>query len=194
MTDEVASLSIRISADTSDARTKLKDLERLGNAFGSRITSAFEDAAFSGEGLGTTLKSLALDLSRLSLRGALQPLQSTLSSGFTEMFRSFSGFAKGGTIGSSFPQPFAAGGVISAPVAFPLSGGRTGIAGEAGPEAILPLTRDASGRLGVHAGNGTAPISVHMTVNTPDSSGFRRSEGQMTAMLARAMRRGQRFL
>lgn len=47
--------------------------------------------------------------------------------------------------------PFAQGGVIAAPVLFPMSAGRLGLAGEAGPEAILPLRRLPSGDLGVGA-------------------------------------------
>ena len=46
---------------------------------------------------------------------------------------------------------FASGGVVERPTAFPMRGGRWGLMGEAGPEAILPLQRLANGRLGVEA-------------------------------------------
>ncbi len=46
-------------------------------------------------------------------------------------------------------KPFAAGGVIGTPTYFPLSSGGLGLAGEAGPEAIVPLSRGADGRLGI---------------------------------------------
>lgn len=194
MTDQTASLSIRVGADTSDARRQLHDLQRLGDAFGRRITGAFEDAAFSGATLGDTLRSLALDLSRLSLRGALLPMQSAVSDGFTSMFKGLFGYAKGGVVGSPMPQAFAQGGVVASPVTFPLGGGRMGLAGEAGPEAILPLARGADGRLGVRAGSGAAPVSINMTISTPDAESFRRSEGQIAAMLSRTVGRGQRNL
>jgi phage-related minor tail protein len=194
MTDQAASLSVRISADTSDARQKLRDLERLGDSFGRRITGAFEDAAFSGGTLGETLRSLVLDLSRLSLRGALQPLQGAIGDGFSNLFQGLFAFAKGGIAGAPMPQAFAQGGVVASPVTFPLGGGRMGLAGEAGPEAILPLTRGSDGRLGVRAGGGSAPISINMTINTPDAESFRRSEGQIAAMLSRTVGRGQRNL
>ena len=45
-------------------------------------------------------------------------------------------------------MPFAAGGVIGTPTYFPLPR-RLGLAGEAGPEAIVPLTRGSDGRLGI---------------------------------------------
>lgn len=46
---------------------------------------------------------------------------------------------------------FAKGGVFDRPIMFPMAGGRTGLMGEAGPEAIMPLRRDANGVLGVRA-------------------------------------------
>jgi len=46
--------------------------------------------------------------------------------------------------------PFAKGTIIDQPTVFPMANG-TGLMGEAGPEAVMPLTRDASGSLGVKA-------------------------------------------
>jgi hypothetical protein len=47
--------------------------------------------------------------------------------------------------------PFAKGGVVDSPMMFPMSGGNTGLMGEAGPEAIMPLKRGKGGKLGVVA-------------------------------------------
>lgn len=47
--------------------------------------------------------------------------------------------------------PFAQGGVVSSPTMFPMAGNRTGIMGEKGAEAIMPLKRTANGQLGVQA-------------------------------------------
>ncbi len=122
MTDTVASLSVRIGADTDDARQKLKELERLGDAFGRRITGAFEDAVLAGDSLGDTLRALALDLSRLTLRSALQPIGSALGGGLASLLGGLTPFAKGGVVGAPMPKPFAQGGVIASPVTFPLGG------------------------------------------------------------------------
>lgn len=56
------------------------------------------------------------------------------------------------------PRPFAKGGafsnsVLREPTGFNFSGG-TGVMAEKGEEAIMPLTRDANGRLAVHAAGG----------------------------------------
>jgi hypothetical protein len=102
-------------------------------------------------------------------------------------------FAKGGVVRAPLPVPFAQGGVIASPITFPLGGNQLGLAGERGPEAILPLARGSDGSLGVRTG-GSAGTSVVFNVSTPDVDGFRRSETQIAALLARAVGNGQRNL
>ncbi len=63
--------------------------------------------------------------------------------------------------------PFAAGGVIGAPTYFPLSAGGLGLAGEAGPEAIMPLSRGPDGRLGI-AGGAPQGGNITVQISTPD--------------------------
>jgi hypothetical protein len=69
--------------------------------------------------------------------------------------------------------------------------GGTGLMGEAGPEAIMPLARGADGKLGVR-GNGGGSVNVVMNISTPDADGFRRSQGQIAAQMSRVIARGQR--
>src|SRR3954454_16452522 len=88
-------------------------------------------------------------------------------------------------------KPFAAGGVIGTPTYFPLASGGVGLAGEAGPEAIMPLARGPDGRLGVSGGGGN---SITVQIATPDLDSFRRSESYITGQIARAVARGQRSL
>jgi tape measure domain-containing protein len=57
-------------------------------------------------------------------------------------------FEKGGVLADNEIVPFAKGGIVGSPTIFPLANG-TGLMGEAGPEAIMPLKRGPSGRLGV---------------------------------------------
>lgn len=76
-----------------------------------------------------------------------------------------------------------------------MAGGRAGLMGERGAEAIMPLARGADGRLGVRAsGSGGAAMNITMNVTTPDIEGFRRSQAQVAAMLSRTVAHGQRNL
>lgn len=61
---------------------------------------------------------------------------------------------------------FETGGIVQRPTSFEMSGGRKGLMGEAGPEAILPLKRTSSGKLGVvAAGGGTKAVTEHTHFN-----------------------------
>lgn len=71
--------------------------------------------------------------------------------------------------------PFAQGGVVSSPTMFPMAGNRTGIMGEKGTEAIMPLKRAANGQLGVQAQTAPATVNIYNqsdsrieTVQRPD--------------------------
>jgi len=59
--------------------------------------------------------------------------------------------AKGNVFSGGSPVPFANGGIISGRTTFPMGNGGTGLAGEAGNEAIFPLSRVAGGKLGISA-------------------------------------------
>lgn len=77
--------------------------------------------------------------------------------------------ANGGAFGPDGIMPFAMGGIVTKPTLFKFANGgvpRTGLMGEAGPEAIIPLRRGRDGKLGV-AGGGN---STNVTVNV-DASG-----------------------
>jgi lambda family phage tail tape measure protein len=62
----------------------------------------------------------------------------------------FSLNANGNAFGANGIIPFAKGGIVSSPTLFPFAKG-TGLMGEAGPEAIMPLKRGPDGSLGVQA-------------------------------------------
>jgi len=63
---------------------------------------------------------------------------------------------------------------------------------EAGPEAIMPLTRGADGRLGVATSGAATAANITVQISTPDAESFRRSEAYLTGQIARAVARGQR--
>ena len=163
---------------------KTRELTNSASAFSRAMTQAFTSSVSGGKALDDVLKTLALRVSNIALKAAMKPLDNALSGALSGLF-------SGGisTTGSSAIQPFAAGGVISSPGYFAMPGGGLGLAGEAGPEAIMPLARGADGRLGVHGGGGN---SIHVSIATPDADSFRRSESYITGQIARAVARGQR--
>jgi phage-related minor tail protein len=171
--------------------TELRRTTRDGRDFGDALASAFEGAALKGRSLSDTLRKLALDLSRIALDGALKAMTGAVSGGIGNALGSLIGSANGNAIGDGRILPFAKGGVVSSPMLFPLRGA-TGLAGEAGAEAILPLRRGADGRLGVAADGGGQPVHITFNVTAMDAASFRRSQSQIAAMLARTTARGQR--
>lgn len=187
-------ISVGIKADTRPFEEALTNLEKLAGRFGTQLTGALRSAAVGGRELDDVLRQLGLSLAGMALQQGLQPLQSLTSSLFANLFGGVAGalpFARGGVPGSVVP--FAAGGVVSAPTYFQ-TGPSVGLMGEAGPEAILPLQRGADGRLGVAAAGSAPPVNVVFNVSTPDAGSFRKSEAQVTGMLARAVSRGARRL
>jgi phage-related minor tail protein len=185
--------NVTITADTSDLETKLATTSRLGQQFSNRLVTAFDDLAIKGKSVGDVFKSLALNISNLALKSTLQPLTSGLASMFQGMISGAMPFVKGGVIQQGTPVPFASGGVIASPISFPLAGGASGLAGEKGPEAIMPLTRGSDGRLGVAAAGGSGQ-QITVNIATPDAASFNRSQTQIAAMIARAAAAGQRNL
>lgn len=185
--------TIYIDADTSQFEQKIYDAERVGRRFSSLLISQFEAVALKGKSLNDVFKTLTLSLSQMVLKAAFAPLQQGLSSAFAGLFKGVLPFANGGVLQRGTPVPFAQGGVIASPIAFPLAGGRTGLAGEAGAEAIMPLARSADGRLGVVAQGSSGP-AITINIATPDVDGFSRSQTQVAAMIARAASLGQRNL
>ena len=186
-------LTVRVDADTRPMQEDLIELAKLGKQFSTALSNSFVDIALKGKGLGDVLRSLALRLSEMALKAAFKPITDAMGGGLASLFSGGVAFAKGGVLGSPLPVPFAQGGVISSPIAFPLDGNRIGLAGERGPEAILPLARGPDGSLGVRA-SGTGAVSITFNITTPDADSFRRSETQIAALLARAVGQGQRNL
>ena len=190
----------RSNENTKRLNAELNRTLQLGRQVGAVMTRAFSDIALRGKNLGDVLRNVALSLSRLALKAAFKPLEKAIGGVFNSLLSAVggagagAGFAKGGALRQGLPVPFAKGGVIAAPVAFPMGGGRLGLAGEAGAEAILPLARGSDGRLGVRAQGAGGGINVIFNVQTPDVDGFARSQTQIAAMLARVVGEGQRNL
>lgn len=73
--------------------------------------------------------------------------------------------------------PFATGGIFNIPTSFAMAGGRTGLMGEAGPEAIMPLARGSDGKLGIKT-RGSQGHTIIVNVNGGSAPDVRRAAGQ----------------
>jgi phage-related minor tail protein len=171
---------------------RMRDIQRSANAFGRAMSDAFSQSIIGSRSFEDVLKGLTLRLSDIALKLAFKPVENALTAGLSSLFGG--GLATPGLVAAQGAiKPFAAGGVIGTPTYFPLNGGGLGLAGEAGPEAIMPLARGADGRLGVAAAGG-ARANITVNIATPDADSFRRSEIYVTGQIARAVARGQRGL
>lgn len=195
MDTPIETWTVAIDADTSALQQELSNATRYGRQFGTALSNAFTGLVVQGKGLSSVVDTLALSLSRIAFNAAFKPLEQGLGQAFAGLFSGDAfAFANGGVLQHGLPVPFASGGVIASPISFPLGNGKTGIAGERGAEAIMPLARGPDGRLGVKADGAMASPTVVFNVSTPDVDGFRRSETQIAAMLARTVQLGQRNL
>lgn len=192
----------------------------FSNAFSSMEDAVVNFAMTGKASFGDFAKSIIADMARIATRQAASGLLSlgvsavgsyiaggsTTSAGSTQAGYSSTYFpqAKGGAWNNGV-QMFANGAaftnsIVSTPTAFGMANGKTGIMGEAGDEAVMPLTRTSSGALGVRAvgGGGTslsvnAPVSV--TLEDRSSEGMqldeqalqRNMQAQMKAAAERAI-------
>ncbi|KIC29608.1 phage tail tape measure protein [Leisingera sp. ANG-M6] len=171
-----------------------RDAQILDRSLSKGLRRAFDDLVFDGANLSEAMDTLARSMIRTTYNAAMKPVTnhvgSLISDGFGSLIGSILPFANGAAFSQGKVMPFAKGGIVTSPTTFPMRGA-TGLMGEAGPEAILPLTRGADGSLGVRSQGGGA-VNVVMNVSTPDVKGFERSRSQIAAQLSRALSRGGR--
>ncbi len=172
-----------------------KDVATLERGMSGGLRKAFDGVVLDGMNLSDALDVLKNSMIRTAYSAAIKPVTDhfggMLANGVGSLVQGLLPFADGGSFSQGRVMPFASGGVISGPTAFPMRGG-TGLMGEAGPEAIMPLARGPDGKLGVRNSGGGRAVNVVMNITTPDVQGFRRSQGQIAAQMSRALGRGNR--
>lgn len=172
-----------------------KEIQSLDASLSRSLRGAFEGVVFDGQKLSDALREVGQSMASTALNAAIKPVTNHFSGmitgGMDALFKGLMPFADGGSFAQGRVTAFANGGVVSGPTTFPMRGG-TGLMGEAGPEAIMPLTRGADGKLGVQAQGGGRGAQVVVNISTPDVEGFRRSQSQIAAQMSRALGRSQR--
>lgn len=197
----------RLSPEEIDDSTKafeeqIRVIERLERAYAGMESASREfaaglaDVAFEGKDAKDALEDFLRSLGSRALQNAVQQLVMALAGPALQKIGGQPGTgsvavgilgsllaARGMAIHQGQVIPFALGGlpdIVERPTLFPMSGGRTGAAGEAGEEAIMPLKRDPrTGRLGVEAGRGGRNTTLIQNIKTNDADSFRRSKRQI---------------
>lgn len=209
LTDEVDKLEDTLGAASVMAAGFEAELRKMQTAMGATtvdvgalekglskgLRKAFDGVILDGDKLSVALDTVTRSMLDAVYASAVQPVAnhfgSVLAQGIGGLMSGVLPFADGGSFSQGRVMPFANGGVVSSPTYFPMRGA-TGLMGEAGPEAIMPLTRGRDGKLGVRS-EGGGNTTVVMNVTTPDVEGFRRSQSQIAAQMGRALGRGQRI-
>ena len=120
-----------------------RDLGNLERGFSGGLRKAFDGLVFDGRSLSDALATVGQAMSRTVYNNAMRPVTDhfggLLAGGVNALVSSMMPFADGAPFSQGRVMPFAKGGVVSSPTNFPMRGG-TGLMGEAGPEAIMPLS------------------------------------------------------
>lgn len=149
-----------ILVDMAKIATRQASSAVLGSLFGA-ATSYLSGGASTAASAGSTAAGYS-DSALSGWSGVAQARGGAWSNG-VQMFAN----------GAAFTNS-----VVSKPTAFGIAGGGVGVMGEAGDEAIMPLTRTAGGQLGVRAlggggssGSNTYNFPVSVSVQTSGDSG-----------------------
>ncbi len=186
LSNGAGSLSIDLRDLKEEFQSASQTSELLSKTLSKDISTAMKSVIIDGGSLSDTFGNLALSIAKNTMNSSIGPLVDT-----------FSGWA-GSTIAASLPfgsgaggaggqvQAFAKGGVVNSPTHFPMGGG-VGLMGEAGPEAIMPLTRGPDGKLGVASESGGRSVNIVMNITTNDANSFKQSQNQITSKLKRTL-------
>ncbi|WP_460645773.1 phage tail tape measure protein [Leclercia adecarboxylata] len=185
--DNVASMLVRGKADWKE--WGLSALEMIAKvSLQMAAVSALGGSSSSGSGI---LGSLVGSVAGAFGGGAAG---ATPSGAYTAAAGSLTFNAKGGVYGSPSLSAFS-NSIVDTPTFFAFAKG-AGVMGEAGPEAIMPLTRAADGSLGVRAvssgvnnatSNGNTAIMVHAPVNITQDGSAGEINNANTASTARQL-------
>lgn len=177
----------------AESALNLQDnLEELAVTSINKLADGFAELAVSGKAsFGDLARSILADLQRMIIKALFFKALFSLAPGL----KTFLGFEKGGVVeesakGNVFAKnkivPYASGGVIDKPVIFPMARGM-GLAGESGPEAILPLKRGRGGRLGVESSGGVGNVVVNVDASGSSVEGDNAQASALGKMLGAAV-------
>jgi lambda family phage tail tape measure protein len=141
-----------VLADMAKIAMRQASSSALSGLFGLAATAASSYFGGGTTSAGSTQAGYSGDLSGFT-PGSIQAKGGAWSSG-VQMFAD----------GAAFTNS-----IVSKPTAFGMANGKTGVMGEAGEEAIVPLARDSQGRLGIRGGSSATPITMTFYIDAADN-------------------------
>jgi tape measure domain-containing protein len=161
-----------VQLDRSKAR--FAEINQIGKDLTTSLSDGLTDAFTRGFSTGklqakdfagvlnNALGQVLGGLTKMLMKPAMTALDTFVSSLTGNLFGSGTPTksANGNVFLGGNVVPFARGGIVGSPTYFPMPGG-TGLMGEAGPEAIMPLKRTSDGRLGVAANDPKVSVIVN---------------------------------
>ena len=159
--DEVAAQE-KLTKVFEEQRQAQKDLaDSIATSMGDALTSIVDGTKSVSDAFKDMARAIIADLYQIYVVKQITGMISAAINPYLPQVPNANGNAfSGGNI-----VPYADGGVVSAPTMFPMNDGRTGLMGEAGPEAIMPLKRGKDGKLGVQAEGGAGDVIIHQNFN-----------------------------
>lgn len=185
-----------LAALTNSASQIVGAANAIGSSFGNAFKGLVSGSMSAKEALASFFQSTADYFLDMASKIITQWITMTILNSALKLFPGGAGAAGGGLAGSSLPGgfanplvgaytnangnafaangivPYAKGGIVNSPTLFKFAKGgamQTGIMGEAGAEAVMPLKRGPDGKLGV-AATGGGGVNVVVNVDAKGSA------------------------
>ena len=179
----------------------------IGTAFSDSFKSVLDGTSTTQEALAGFFKNIAsyfLDMAvqiiqkmitMAILNQVVGLLPGSPSGGGGGIFSDIAGrgglrMANGGVFAKNKIVPYAKGGIVNKPTMFAYANGGTGrfgLMGEAGPEAIMPLSRGSNGKLGVQASGGVGNVVVNVDASGSKAQGDGPKAKQLGSLIGSAV-------
>jgi phage-related minor tail protein len=170
--EELLGIAQRFEARAKEDQ-QLQDLrdrnEELANTIASSFADSFTSIVDGTKSVKDAFREMALDIVKhlfkvLVMQQMVNSIGGAVGGNVGAALQSYK-FADGAAFSGGNVIPFASGGVVGSPTYFGMGGGQTGLMGEAGPEAIMPLKRGPDGKLGVATTSNSQSVTVVQNIN-----------------------------
>jgi hypothetical protein len=153
-----------------------KNLLDLSNTIASSFSDSFMSIVDGTATVKDAFRAMALDIVKhlykvLVMQQMINSIGGAMGGSSNAIVKAIGGglgsykAANGAAFSGGNVIPFASGGVVGSPTYFGMGGGQTGLMGEAGPEAIMPLKRGPDGKLGVSTTSNSQSVTVVQNIN-----------------------------